>query len=117
MSEEKELLLREDRRLLGRLLGDVIGEQVGEQTRERIENIRQTAVAFRRSGEGKAELEKQLDALFGWDGGRMASLYTRKADRDRLAREAMEKMAQRTVAEQRAPSPGDKVRALAPKTK
>jgi len=63
VSEEKELLLREDRRLLGRLLGDVIGEQVGEQTRERIENIRQTAVAFRRSGEGKAELEKQLDAL------------------------------------------------------
>ena len=61
--------------------------------------------------------EKELDALFGWDGGRMASLYTRKADRDRLAREAMEKMAQRTVAEQRAPSPGDKVRALARKTK
>jgi phosphoenolpyruvate carboxylase len=71
--EEKELLLREDRRLLGRLLGDVISEQVGPQTRERIETIRRTAVRFRRSlsdpalsGDAqavKAELEAQLDAL------------------------------------------------------
>ncbi|HZR67742.1 MAG TPA: phosphoenolpyruvate carboxylase [Burkholderiales bacterium] len=71
--EEKELLLREDRRLLGRLLGDVIAEQVGPRTRERIETIRQTAVRFRRSlsdpalagdAQGaKAELEAQLDAL------------------------------------------------------
>ena len=42
--EEKELLLREDRRLLGRLLGEVIREQVGEEALERIERIRQTAV-------------------------------------------------------------------------
>src|SRR5439155_4935328 len=71
--EEKEQVLREDRRLLGRLLGDVISEQVGPETRERIETIRQTAVRFRRSlsdpalaGETtavKAELESQLDAL------------------------------------------------------
>src|SRR5467141_3969694 len=71
--EEKEQVLREDRRLLGRLLGDVISEQVGPGTRERIETIRQTAVRFRRSlsdpalaGEAKAvkaELESQLDAL------------------------------------------------------
>src|SRR5258708_2431350 len=71
--DEKEQLLREDRRLLGRLLGDVISEQVGPQTRERIETIRQTAVRFRRSlsdpalaGEAaavKAELESQLHAL------------------------------------------------------
>src|SRR5712691_1303698 len=71
--DEKEQLLREDRRLLGRLLGDVIGEQVGPETRERIETIRQTAVRFRRSlsdpalaGEAKAvkaELESQLDSL------------------------------------------------------
>src|SRR5713226_8700057 len=70
--DEKEQLLREDRRLLGRLLGDVISEQVGPQTRERIETIRQTAVRFRRlsdpalAGEAKAvkaELEWQLDSL------------------------------------------------------
>src|SRR5467141_2260745 len=71
--DEKEQLLREDRRLLGRLLGDVISEQVGPETRERIETIRQTAVRFRRTlsdpalaGEAKAvkaELESQLDSL------------------------------------------------------
>jgi phosphoenolpyruvate carboxylase len=71
--EEKEQLLREDRRLLGRLLGDVIAEQVGEATREGIEHIRQTAVRFRRTlsdpklaqeaAAVKAELESRLDAL------------------------------------------------------
>jgi site-specific recombinase XerD len=31
----------------------------------------------------------QLEAIFGWNGGTMASLYTRTADRRRLALEAM----------------------------
>src|SRR5215831_16959123 len=68
-AEEKEQLLREDRRLLGRLLGDVIAEQEGVEARERIEYIRQTAVRFRRSlsetdaAAAKAELESLLDAL------------------------------------------------------
>ena len=65
--EEKELQLREDRRLLGRLLGEVIREQVGEEALERIERIRQTAVRFRREdlGEnrGRAELEGELNSL------------------------------------------------------
>src|SRR5688572_21015439 len=60
---EKEQLLREDRRLLGRLLGDVISEQVGEATRARIETIRQSAVRFRRGESGKSEMEQHLDAL------------------------------------------------------
>lgn len=34
----------------------------------------------------------QLEAIFGWSGGTMASLYTRAADRRRLAREAMHKL-------------------------
>lgn len=34
----------------------------------------------------------QLEAIFGWSGGRMASLYTRSADRRRLALEAMHKL-------------------------
>ena len=60
---DKELALREDRRLLGRLLGEVIGQQVGEDTRSRIETVRQSAVRFRRGESGKSELESQLDAL------------------------------------------------------
>jgi integrase len=35
----------------------------------------------------------QLEAIFGWSGGRMASLYTRSADRKRLALDAMCKLA------------------------
>jgi integrase len=35
----------------------------------------------------------QLEAIFGWTGGRMASHYTRSADRKRLAKEAMHKLA------------------------
>ena len=55
--DEKELHLREDRRLLGRLLGEVIREQVGDEALERTEGIRQKAVAFRREGSTCAALE------------------------------------------------------------
>jgi integrase len=34
----------------------------------------------------------QLEAIYSWSGGKMASLYTRYADRVRLAREAMHKL-------------------------
>jgi integrase len=34
----------------------------------------------------------QLNAIFGWKGTAMASLYTEEADRRRLAREAMDKL-------------------------
>jgi integrase len=34
----------------------------------------------------------QLEAIFGWHGGRMASLYTKAADRRRLSLEAMHKL-------------------------
>lgn len=34
----------------------------------------------------------QLEAIFGWQGGGMASLYTRAADRRRLAMEAMHQL-------------------------
>jgi integrase len=37
--------------------------------------------------------EAQLEAIFGWRGGRMASLYTRTANRQRLAQEALSKLA------------------------
>jgi integrase len=34
----------------------------------------------------------ELEAIFGWSGGRMASLYTQAADRARLARRAIDKL-------------------------
>jgi integrase len=57
----------------------------------------------------------QLEAIFGWSGGRMASLYTRSADRERLAKEAMHKLAneKRTSI----PAPSHQVRAPNGKTK
>jgi integrase len=36
----------------------------------------------------------ELEAIFGWSGGKMASLYTRSADRQRLAKQAMHKLAE-----------------------
>jgi integrase len=43
----------------------------------------------------------ELEATFGWTGGRMASLYTRAADRKRLAANAMHKLgSKRTAGEQ-----------------
>src|SRR5919206_3135855 len=61
--DDKENALREDRRLLGRLLGEVIRAQAGEDALNRIERIRQAAVAFRRDNAGRAELERLLNAL------------------------------------------------------
>ncbi|MFN2644484.1 MAG: phosphoenolpyruvate carboxylase [Burkholderiales bacterium] len=62
-ADDKENVLREDRRLLGRLLGEVIRAQAGEDALTRIERIRQAAVAFRRENAGRAELERLLNAL------------------------------------------------------
>jgi hypothetical protein len=55
----------------------------------------------------------ELEAIFGWHGGGMASHYTREADRVRLAKEAMHKLAneKRTSI----PAPFAQVRAAAPK--
>lgn len=35
---------------------------------------------------------KELDALFGWEGGTMSNLYTKKAERKRLAKQGSEKI-------------------------
>jgi integrase len=57
----------------------------------------------------------QLEAIFGWSGGTMASHYTRSADRRRLSLEAMHKLAndQRTSI----PAPFNPVRAREEKDK
>jgi integrase len=52
----------------------------------------------------------QLNAIFGWSGGKMASLYTQAADRARLARGAMNKLLVNETATF-IPSPKGKVRA------
>jgi integrase len=58
----------------------------------------------------------QLNAIFGWSGTAMASLYTEAADRKRLAREAMPKVQANETATS-IPSPNRKVRASERKTK
>ena len=58
----------------------------------------------------------ELEAIFGWSGGRMASLYTRSADRKRLALEAMHKLAGERSANF-STAPCGQVRAPAEKTK
>lgn len=37
--------------------------------------------------------DKEMDALFGWEGGAMSKLYTKRAERKRLSSQGMEKIA------------------------
>jgi len=57
----------------------------------------------------------QLEAIFGWSGGRMASLYTKSADRKRLAIEGMHMLTNEK--RKSIPSPLDQVRAPGQKPK
>lgn len=57
----------------------------------------------------------ELDAIFGWSGGQMASLYTRSANRRALSAKAMDKLL-RTETETSIPAPSDKLRAAERKT-
>jgi phosphoenolpyruvate carboxylase len=61
----KDLPLREDIRLLGRILGDTLREQEGDATFELVENVRRSAVRFRKTQDDRdrADLEKLLDSL------------------------------------------------------
>jgi integrase len=53
-------------------------------------------IAATRAAEAGATVA-QLEAIFGWHGGRMASLYTKAADRKRLSVEAMHKLGGRNA--------------------
>ncbi len=61
----KDLPFREDVRLLGRILGDTLREQEGEETFLLVENVRRSAVRFRKTQDDRdgEQLEKMLDAL------------------------------------------------------
>lgn len=52
----------------------------------------------------------ELQAVFGWESGRMAEVYTREADRARLARQAMNKLV-KTKTGTSIPAPSHPVRA------
>ena len=56
----------------------------------------------------------QLEAIFGWEGGKMAALYTRTANREKLATGAMITL-DRTENENAIPSPQGQVREAARK--
>ena len=61
----KDLPFREDVRLLGRILGDTLREQEGETVYLLIENVRRSAVRFRKTQDDRdgQHLEKMLDTL------------------------------------------------------
>src|SRR5579862_9325537 len=64
-SEDKDLPLRDDIRLLGRILGDTVREQRGAAAFDTVERIRQSSIRFRRDEDGAAreELEQTLNSL------------------------------------------------------
>jgi integrase len=73
-------------------------------------------IAATRAAEAGATVA-ELNAIFGWKGTSMASLYTEAADRKRLARDAMAKVQGANEMETSIPSPDRKVRALERKDK
>ena len=88
-------------------LAFIVGERGRPLTKESFGNcfkqaciaaglMRHSAHGVRKAGATRAAeagaTVAELEALFGWTGGAMASLYTRTADRKRLARQASEKI-------------------------
>lgn len=75
--------------------------------------VRKSAHGVRKIGATRAAnagaTVAELEAIFGWSGGGMAALYTRAADRRRLAQGAMVKLSG-TAGKQAIPAPDEKVR-------
>lgn len=65
----------------------------------RAAGIRKSAHGLRKAAATRAANNgatvAQLEAIFGWEGGRMASHYTKSADREALAKGAMSKLSRR----------------------
>jgi integrase len=83
----------------------------------RAAGVRKSAHGLRKVGATRAANNgatvAQLNAIFGWTGSKMASLYTQNADRKRLARDAIGKLVNDTGTS--IPSPKQKVRAAGEK--
>jgi phosphoenolpyruvate carboxylase len=64
-TEDKDLALREDIRLLGRILGDTVRDQAGAMMFDTVESIRQNAIRFHRDEDDAARhaLEATLNSL------------------------------------------------------
>ncbi len=64
-TQDKDLPLRDDIRLLGRILGDTIREQSGQAVFDTVEQIRQNSVRFRRDEDvtARRDLEATLNGL------------------------------------------------------
>jgi integrase len=81
----------------------------------RAAGVNKSAHGLRKAGATRAAENgatvAELEALFGWSGGGMASLYTKSADRARLSKSSIGKLA-RTPSEHPIPAPHAKVRAL-----
>jgi integrase len=77
----------------------------------RAAGIKKSAHGLRKAGAtrdvNRGWTEAELEAKYGWRGGRMASLYTRSMNRERLAIQASERTTTRTSM----PAPNGKVRA------
>lgn len=75
--------------------------------------INKSAHGLRKAGATRAAENgatvAELEAIFGWRGGGMAALYTRTADRKRLATQAMTKL-MRASDENNSAAPTQKVR-------
>jgi len=65
LNPDKDQVLRDDIRLLGRLLGDTVRAREGEAVFELVERIRRDSIRFRRDADhgARAELEAALDRL------------------------------------------------------
>jgi len=91
-------------------------ESVGNAFRDacRAAGIKKSAHGLRKAAATRAAnngaTEAQLEAIFGWEGGKMASLYTRTANRQKLATGAMNTL-ERTEPETSIPAPQGQVRA------
>lgn len=94
-----------------------VKESLGTAFREacRAAGIKKSAHGLRKAAAthaaNRGATVAQLEAIFGWEGGRMASLYTRSADRKALAEAAMEKLSRQPKRRTSIPAPKGKVRA------
>lgn len=95
-------------------LGNVLAEAC------RVAGVRKSAHGLGQAGRNQRRANHgatvaELEAIFGWQGGQMASLYTRSANRRALATVATKKLS-RTETETSIPAPGREVRAPERKT-